>query len=220
MRKNEVQMTKDSKRRKRSRKMGSDYLPYALLDAVVDGYFSMLEVTGERIESLEERLVKEPTDRILRQIHSLKREMIFLRRSVWPLRELIANLQRTESALITESTGIHLRDVYDHTMQVIDTVESYRDIVASMLDLYLSSVSNRMNSVMKVLTIIATIFILLTFVAVIYGMNFKNMPELEWRWGVCRGSAGDGCGCRGNDSVFQKEEVAMRRADVSVDAPE
>jgi len=167
----------------RIRKMGSDYLSYTLLDAVVDGYFSVLEVIGERIEFLDEHLVKEPTDSILRQIHSLKREMIFLRRSVWPLRELIANLQRTQSPLITETTGIYLRDVYDHTIQVIDTVESYRDIVASMLDLYLSSVSNRMNSVMKVLTIIATIFIPLTFVAGIYGMNFKNMPELEWRWG-------------------------------------
>lgn len=167
----------------RIRKMGPDYLAYALLDAIVDGYFSVLEATGERIESLEEQLVREPTDRILREIHSLKREMIFLRRSVWPLRELIANLQRTESELVAESTGIYLRDVYDHTIQVIDTVESHRDIVASMIDLYLSSVSNRMNGVMKVLTIIATIFIPLTFVAGIYGMNFKNMPELEWRWG-------------------------------------
>ena len=166
----------------RVRKMESDYLAYALLDAVVDGYFSVLENIGDTIESIEERLAKEPTEAILRQIHSLKREMIFLRKSIWPLRELISNLQRNESDLIAESTGVFLRDVYDHTIQVIDTVESYRDIVSGMLDLYLSSISNKMNAVMKVLTIIATIFIPLTFVAGIYGMNFKYMTELEWKW--------------------------------------
>ena len=167
----------------RVRKMGSDYLAYTLLDAIVDGYFSILEKSGEKIESMEEQLVTNPTDKILQQIHSLKREMIFLRRSVWPLRELISGLQRSESHLITEPTGVYLRDVYDHTIQVIDTVESFRDMVSGMLDIYLSSISNRMNAVMKVLTIIATIFIPLTFLAGIYGMNFKYMPELEWRWG-------------------------------------
>jgi len=167
----------------RIRKMDSDYLAYALLDAIVDGYFSVLETIGDTIESIEEGLAKEPTEKILRQIHSLKREMIFLRKSIWPLRELISGLQRSESGLISQSTDVFLRDVYDHTIQVIDTVESHRDIVAGMLDLYLSSISNKMNAVMKVLTIIATIFIPLTFVAGIYGMNFKYMPELEWRWG-------------------------------------
>ena len=167
----------------RIRKMDSDYLAYALLDAVVDGYFSVLETIGDKIESLEDRLVKEPTEKIPRQIHSLKREMIFLRKFIWPLRELISNLQRSESELIAQTTGIFLRDVYDHTIRVIDTVESYRDIVSSLLDIYLTSISNRMNAVMKVLTIIATIFIPLTFVAGIYGMNFKHMPELEWRSG-------------------------------------
>jgi magnesium transporter len=166
----------------RIRKMGSDYLAYALLDAVVDGYFSVLETIGDTIESMEEQLAKEPTEDILRQIHSLKREMIFLRKSIWPLRELISSLQRSDSDLISESTDVFLRDVYDHTIQVIDTVESFRDIVSGMLDLYLSSISNKMNAVMKVLTIIATIFIPLTFIAGIYGMNFKYMPELEWRW--------------------------------------
>jgi magnesium transporter len=166
----------------RIRKMGADYLAYALLDAIVDGYFSVLETIGDTIESMEERLAKDPTEAILRQIHSLKREMIFLRKSIWPLRELISNLQRSESGLIAQSTDVFLRDVYDHTIQVIDTVESFRDIVSGMLDLYLSSISNKMNAVMKVLTIIATIFIPLTFVAGIYGMNFKYMPELEWRW--------------------------------------
>lgn len=164
------------------RKMDSDYLAYALLDAVVDGYFSVLETIGDKIEIIEERLAKEPTETILRQIHTLKREMIYLRKSIWPLRELISNLQRSESDLIEQSTDVFLRDVYDHTIQVVDTVESYRDIVSGMLDLYLSSISNKMNTVMKVLTIIATIFIPLTFVAGIYGMNFKYMPELEWRW--------------------------------------
>jgi magnesium transporter len=167
----------------RIRKMDSDYLAYALLDAIVDGCFSVLETIGDTIESMEERLAKEPTEKILRQIHSLKREMIFLRKSIWPLRELISGLQRSESGLIAQSTDVFLRDVYDHTIQVIDTVESFRDIVSGMLDLYLSSISNKMNAVMKVLTIIATIFIPLTFVAGIYGMNFKYMPELEWRWG-------------------------------------
>ncbi len=173
----------------RIRKMGPDYLAYSLLDAVVDSYFSILEKMGERIEVLEEELVTEPTEQTLQQIHRLKREMIILRKSVWPLREVISGLQRTESALIAESTSVYLRDVYDHTIQIIDTIESFRDMVSGMVDLYLSSLSNKMNSVMKVLTIIATIFIPLTFIAGIYGMNFNsekspfNMPELNWYWG-------------------------------------
>ncbi len=167
----------------RIRTMGPDYLCYALLDAIVDGYFSILEKLGERIESMEEELVSDPTERTLHQIHALKREMISLRKSVWPLRELISGLQRSESSLISDSTEVYLRDVYDHTIQVIDTVESFRDMASGMLDIYLSSISNKMNAVMKVLTIIATIFIPLTFVAGIYGMNFENMPELKWRWG-------------------------------------
>ena len=167
----------------RIRKMGCDYLMYALLDAVVDNYFAILEKLGERIESMEEELITNPTDRTLHQIYALKREMVFLRKSVWPLRELVSGLQRSESPLIGESTGIYLRDVYDHTIQVIDTVESFRDMVSGMLDTYLSSISNKMNTVMKVLTIIATIFIPLTFIAGIYGMNFENMPELKWRYG-------------------------------------
>jgi magnesium transporter len=167
----------------RVRKMGADYLAYALLDAVVDGYFIILEKLGEKIEQMEEQLVAEPTNETVRQIHSVKRELVSLRRSVWPLRELINELAKTESPLIKESTRLYLRDVYDHTIQVIDTVETFRDMVSGMLDIYLSSLSNRMNAVMKVLTIIATIFIPLTFIAGIYGMNFKYMPELEWRWG-------------------------------------
>lgn len=166
----------------RLRKMGPDYLAYALIDSVVDNYFLILEKLGEKVEFVEEELVSDPGRKTLQEIHILKREMIYLRKSVWPLREVISGLERAESALIKDSTGIFLRDVYDHTIQVIDTVETYRDMLSGMLDMYLSSVSNRMNEVMKVLTIIATIFIPLTFIAGIYGMNFKHMPELEWRW--------------------------------------
>jgi magnesium transporter len=165
------------------RRMGSDYLMYTLLDAVVDNYFGILENFGEKMESLEEELSEDSTESTLQKIHNMKRQVIFLRKSVWPLRELINGIQRSESLLILESTDVYLRDVYDHTIQVIDTIESYRDMLSGMTDLYLSSVSNRMNSVMKVLTIIATIFIPLTFIAGIYGMNFEYMPELEWRYG-------------------------------------
>jgi magnesium transporter len=166
----------------RVRKMGPDYLAYNLLDAIVDNYFVVLEKLGEQIEGMEEELVTNPTPKTLQTIHNLKREMIFLRKSVWPLREVVSRLERGESSLIKEATGIYLRDAYDHTIQVIDTVETYRDMLSGMLDIYLSSISNRMNQVMKVLTIIATIFIPLTFVAGIYGMNFEYMPELKWHW--------------------------------------
>lgn len=166
----------------RIRKMGPDYLAYALTDAIVDSYFAILEKVGEKIESMEEELVSDPTEKTLQQIHTMKREMISLRRSIWPLREVISGVQRSESSVIKESTEIYLRDVYDHTIQIIDTIESFRDMVSGMLDIYLSSISNKMNTVMKVLTIIATIFIPLTFVAGIYGMNFEHMPELKWKW--------------------------------------
>jgi len=167
----------------RIRKMGADYLAYSLIDAIVDHYFIILERLGERVEFLEEELVAEPTTKTMREIHGLKREMIFLRKAVWPLREVISGLERGESSLIQENTRIYFRDVYDHTIQVIDNTEIFREMVSGMLDIYLSSVSNRLNTVMKVLTIIATIFMPLTFLAGIYGMNFKYMPELEWRWG-------------------------------------
>ncbi|MBI2304752.1 MAG: magnesium/cobalt transporter CorA [Chloroflexi bacterium] len=166
----------------RIRKLGADYLAYSLLDSVVDNYFGILERLGEEIEVLEDELVTNPTRNTLHTLHRLKREMILLSRAVWPLREVISALERAESPLVKESTAIYLRDVYDHTIQVIDTIETYRDMLSGMLDIYLSSISNRMNEVMKVLTIIATIFIPITFVAGIYGMNFKYMPELEWPW--------------------------------------
>jgi magnesium transporter len=159
--------------------MGADYLAYSLIDAIVDNYFLVLEKIGEKIEDIEDELVKNPTPEVLQSIHSLKRELIFLRKSVWPLREVISKLERWESPLIDKSIDIYLRDVYDHTIQVIDALETFRDMLSGMLDIYLSSVSNRMNEVMKVLTIIATIFIPLTLVAGIYGMNFRNMPELD-----------------------------------------
>ncbi|MFC1890509.1 magnesium/cobalt transporter CorA [Thermodesulfobacteriota bacterium] len=167
----------------RIRKSGADYLAYALADAIIDHYFLILENLGETIEGIEEELINNPIPKTLETIHQLKREMIFMRKSVWPLREVINGLERSESSLIHESTYIYLRDVYDHTIQVIDTIETFRDMISGMLDIYLTSISNKMNTVMKVLTIIATIFIPLTFVAGIYGMNFKYMPELEWRWG-------------------------------------
>jgi len=167
----------------RIRKMGADHLAYTLLDSIIVNYFIILEKLGEKIEFLEEEVVSRPKSETLQTIHHLKREMIFLRKGVWPLREVISGLERGESSLIKESTRIYLRDVYDHTIQTIDTIETYRDMVSGMLDIYLSSISNRLNAVMKVLTIIATIFMPLTFLAGIYGMNFKYMPELEWRWG-------------------------------------
>jgi magnesium transporter len=167
----------------RIRKLGADYLAYTLVDAIVDNYFIILEEFGEAIEDTETELAQNPTRETLQTIRTMKREMIFLRKSVWPLRELVSGLERGESPLVHESTGVYLRDVYDHTVQVIDTVESFRDMISGMLDIYLSSISNRMNEVMKVLTIFAAIFIPLTFVAGIYGMNFEYMPELRWHWG-------------------------------------
>jgi magnesium transporter len=167
----------------RIRKSGCAYLAYALIDAIVDNYFTVLEGIGEKIETLEEELISELTTETVETIHALKREMIYLRKQVWPMREVVGALSKGGSSLLDESTRIFFADVYDHNIQIIDTIESFRDILSGMLDLYLSTISNRMNEVMKVLTIIATIFIPLTFVAGIYGMNFKYMPELEWRWG-------------------------------------
>lgn len=167
----------------RIRKMGADYLAYALIDAVVDCYFTILEKIGDRIELLEEELITEPTKATLQMLHHMKREMIFVRKAVWPMRELINNLERSETELVRPSTDIYLRDVHDHTIRVIDTVETFRDLLSGMMDIYLSSVSNRMNEVMKVLTIITTLFVPVTFIAGVYGMNFEFMPELHSKWG-------------------------------------
>jgi magnesium transporter len=167
--------------RGRVRQMGPDYLAYCLLDAVVDHYYLVLEKVGERIETVQEAIVSDPRPETLETLHNMRRGVIFLRRAIWPLREVLAGLQRRDSGLISEGTDIYLRDVYDHIVQTMDTVETLRDMLSAMVDMYMSSVSNRMNEVMKVLTIIATIFIPLTFLAGIYGMNFEWMPELGWK---------------------------------------
>ena len=167
----------------RIRKSGADFLAYSLIDLLVDNYFVVLEQFGEQVEDLEEAVVRQANPKTLQTVHHFKYEMIILRKSLWPLRELVARLERRESNLIGEVTAVYLQDVYDHTIIAIDTVETYRDILSGMLDIYLSSVSNRLNEVMKVLTIIATIFMPLTFLAGVYGMNFKYMPELEWHYG-------------------------------------
>jgi magnesium transporter len=166
----------------RIRRQGSDYLAYALMDMVVDQYFKILEDLGEQIETLQDAVIEDPEPSSLAVIQNLKKEILFLRKSIWPLREIINALTRGESELIRDETVIYLRDVYDHTIQIIDNIETFRDMLSGTLDIYLSNVSNRMNEVMKVLTIMATIFIPMTFVAGIYGMNFKYMPELEWVW--------------------------------------
>ncbi len=167
----------------RIRKSGADYLAYTLMDVIVDNYFLVLEQFGEAIEYLEEEVVQRPTPATLQDIHRFKFDMVMLRKSVWPLREVVARLDRRESDLIQEATGIYFKDVYDHVIVAIDNIETYRDILSGMLDIYLSSISNRLNEVMKVLTVIATIFMPLTFLAGVWGMNFKYMPELGWVWG-------------------------------------
>lgn len=173
----------------RIRKMKADYLAYAMLDAIVDNYFVILEKLGERIESIEELLVDKPDRQTLQAINRVKRSLIFLRKSVWPLREVARTVTQTESPLIRQESLAYFRDIHDHIIQAVDTIEAFRDTVSGMLDIYLSSLSHRLNEVMKVLTIIATIFMPLTFIAGIYGMNFNthasawNMPELNWPLG-------------------------------------
>lgn len=164
-------------------KRGSDYLAYCLIDAIVDHYFLILEALEDRIEPLEQAVLEGPDPHVMQAIQGVKRELIFLRRTLWPLREMVARLEREAPSLIQKDTLPFLRDVHDHTIQVIEIMESFQEVVSSLMDIYMSSISNRMNGVMKVLTIIATIFIPLTFVAGVYGMNFRVMPELEWRWG-------------------------------------
>lgn len=167
----------------RIRKQGADYLAYSLIDTIVDNYFYIFDEFGERIEFLEEETISDPDEEVLREIYHLKREMIFLRRSVWPLRELARTLERLESNLIQDTTRFYLKDIYDHTVQIIDSIEVYREMLSSMIEIYLSNISNKMNSVMKVLTSITTIFMPLTLITGIYGMNFKSMPALDAAWG-------------------------------------
>jgi magnesium transporter len=171
------------RREGRIRKFGPDYLVYALIDDIVDNYFLVMEKLEERVEDLEEELVVNATPQSLSKLNKLKKDMIHLRKAVWPLREMINALDREDSPLIRADTRIYFRDVYDHIIQVIDTLETFRDMVSGMIDIYLSSLSYRMNEIMKVLTLIATIFIPLTFVAGVYGMNFDYMPELRHPYG-------------------------------------
>jgi magnesium transporter len=167
----------------RIRKVGADYLAYSLMDAIVDHYFVLLEKAGEKLTILEEELLTDIRPQTLHTLQILKRDMIDLRRAIWPLREVISALQRTDNPLIEDNTKKFLRDVYDHTIHVIDSIEANRDLLGGMMEIYLSSINNQLNSVMKVLTMISTIFIPLNFIVGVYGMNFKHMPELEWEHG-------------------------------------
>jgi magnesium transporter len=167
----------------RLRKEGADMLAYSLLDAIIDEYFVILESAAERVEALEDRLLTSAEPQLVKDLHRLKRDVLFLRRSIWPLREVISRMTRGEYQLIQTAAVPYFRDLYDHVIQVIDSLENFRDSLSNMMDIYLSIINNRMNEVIKVLTIIATIFIPLTFIVGLYGMNFKYMPELEWHWG-------------------------------------
>ena len=166
----------------RLKSRGADYLAYALVDAVVDHYFTVLEAIGDAAERMELEVIEEPTGETMNRLHALKREMLMVRRAVWPVRDMLNGLMRTESRLVTEGTKVFLRDVYDHAVRIIDTVEVLRDVTSGMIDLYLSNVSHRTNEVMKTLTVVASIFIPLTFIVGLYGMNFDYMPELDIPW--------------------------------------
>lgn len=167
----------------RMRQQGSDYLAYRLIDIIVDQYFVVLEAIGDQIEKVEERIISRPTQQHARTIYRLKRQMLILRKAIWPMREALSHLMHCEDDIISKFTRVYLRDIYDHTVQAIDSLETSREMLSSMLDMYLSSLTNRMNEVMKTLTIIATIFIPITAIASIYGMNFSDMPGMHWRWG-------------------------------------
>lgn len=170
-------------KRGKVRTMGPDFLAYLLLDAVIDGYFPVLDRYSDQLEEVEHDVLTRPQTEAVTQLHHVKRDLLAVRRAIWPQREAMAALMREDSPLISAETRLHLRDCYDHAVQIMDMVETYRELAAGVMDLHLSSVSNRMNDIMKVLTIIATIFIPLTFIAGVYGMNFEVMPELGWRWG-------------------------------------
>lgn len=167
----------------RVRSAGPDYLAYRLLDTIIDNYFIILEDVNDRVELIQERVADKPDPSIIHDIHQLKRDMIFLRKTLWPVREVVSGLQKSDSSLVDKSTEIFLRDAYEHSVQVIDMIETMRDTLSSALDIYLSSMSNRMNEIMRVLTVMSTLFIPLTFIVGVYGMNFQHMPELSWRYG-------------------------------------
>ncbi|OGI10557.1 MAG: magnesium and cobalt transport protein CorA [Candidatus Margulisbacteria bacterium GWF2_35_9] len=161
----------------------ADYLAYSLIDAIVDNYYIILENIGEKIEEVEEEVFSNPTRKTVEKIHYLKQEIIQLRKSIWPIRDIANGLIKSDSPLLESSIKPFLQDLYDHTIELMDIIESYRDMTTSLMDMYLSNISNKMNEIMKVLTMMSTLFIPLTFMAGIYGMNFKYMPELEWRYG-------------------------------------
>ena len=167
----------------RVRKMGADYLTYSLIDTLVDSYFIILEHIGDAIEKLEDYVMESADPATVYDIHRHKRNILFMRKSLWPLRDVVNALKSEATDLVQASTDVYIRDVNDHTIQVLDAIELLRDTISGLIDLNMSSASNRMNEVMKVLTLIATIFIPLTFIAGIYGMNFEYMPELGWQWG-------------------------------------
>ena len=168
----------------RVRSQGADYLLYALMDAIVDNYFNLMEVMGEKIEELEENLFEEKSNNdLIQEIHNLKREILRIRRAVYPLREVVNRMDKVEASLVTEKTQLYLRDLYDHVIQVSESIDIQRELIWSLMDMYMTTISNRMNEVMKVLTIMATIFIPLTFIAGVYGMNFENIPELKFQYG-------------------------------------
>jgi magnesium transporter len=164
------------------RKKEADYLAYALLDAIVDGYFPVLEKYGERIQQIEDEVINNPSQKTLEKIYQLRRELLQLRRFIWPQRDAINSLIRDGNELISDDVRVYLRDCYDHTVQVMDMLETYRELASGLMDVYLSVVSNKMNEIMKLLTIVSSIFVPLTFVAGVYGMNFEHMPELKWYW--------------------------------------
>ena len=167
----------------KARQRGSDYLAYQLIDATVDNYFTILDRLGHITEHVEIELTENPTNDTMRRLQQIKRELLVVRRSIWPLRDVLAGLLRTESELISEATRVYLRDVHDHAIQVVDAVEALRDVVGGLIEIYLAQVSLRTNEVMKVLTMMASIFIPLTFIVGVYGMNFEFMPEIHSKWG-------------------------------------
>ena len=169
--------------KKSIRKYGPDFLGYEMIDVIVDNYFTVLDYVGDTTDDTEEELIANPSKKTLQQIYFIKRELMYLRKSVFPLRELIGQLTRCQTQMINENTIVYLRDVYDHLIQIVDTIETYQDIMSNMLDTYLSSIGNRTNEIMKILAIMSTIFIPLTFLAGIYGMNFRNIPELNFQYG-------------------------------------
>lgn len=171
-----------SKGKGRIRKMGADYLIFALLDVIVDIYFTIIERISRKLEILEDQLLSNPTQDVTNTVHKFKRQILFLHKSVWPMREILNNLERAESPFISSSTVVYFKDIQNHIIQIIDTIDLFREMVSNMFEIYLSSVSNKLNEIMKVLAIISTVFIPLSFIASFYGMNFHYMPELNWQW--------------------------------------